>query len=169
MWENKMWVTQLGVFEDKTTTAKSILELVPEVLSDDTSSPISKLVASEQLIRVVKKTFIPALDKVLGSNGKVSTRNQVPELKEMLCLAYFDIVQDRKVAKAKTETVMVKKDVDEASSWSSSDEDMSEDGPTAKAPKHQDKDQDVMAKMQDAKDSFLPHELYLYFEYRYNS
>ena len=75
-----MWVTQLGVFEDKTTPAKSILERVPEVLSGATSSPISTVV--EQIIRAVKNSLIPAFDKLLDRNGSVPTGRQVPELGE---------------------------------------------------------------------------------------
>ena len=60
---------------------------------------------------------------------------------------------------------MSKKDTVEDSSWSASDEDMVEDGSVDKVPKSQDKDQDVMVKRQSPKDSFHPHELYLYFEF----
>ena len=56
---------KFGVLEDKTTPEKSILE------SYATSSPISTMV--EQLIPLVRNTFIPELDKLLDINGNIPT------------------------------------------------------------------------------------------------
>jgi len=106
MWDNQEWVTQLGVFEDRNTPQKSMLERAPEVLSDAGSCPISTMV--EQLIRLVRNTFFPELDKLLDSNGNIPTGKQAPQLKELLRLAYYDIVQAKK-AKIKTQTLKTPK------------------------------------------------------------
>ena len=69
MWDNQEWVTKLGVFADRTTPQKSMLERAPEVLSDVGSSPISTMV--EQVIHLVRNSFIPELDKFLDSNDNI--------------------------------------------------------------------------------------------------
>ena len=63
------WVNQFGVTEDKTTAEQSILERCGPVMSDTTTSPIHSIV--EKVIKVVKSTFNPQLDKLLDNQGKI--------------------------------------------------------------------------------------------------
>ncbi len=58
MWDNGEWVNQLGVFKDRTTPQKSMLERVPEVLSNTDSSP-----SRRWLIPLLDTLFQPKLPK----------------------------------------------------------------------------------------------------------
>ena len=48
-------------------------------MTDSTSSPIHSIV--EQVIKIVKNIFTPELDKLLDSQGKIRTGQQVPDVK----------------------------------------------------------------------------------------
>ena len=156
------WVNQFGVVEDKTTPEKSILECCAPVMTDTASCPIHCIV--DQVLKIVRNIFTPQLDKLLDSQGKIRTGQQGPDVKELLRMVYFDIVQAKKAATAAKRAAKTKGAATKASSSSSSGDDEDTENPPGKQGQDQSPDEDEEAvKLQAAKDRCHPDELYLYF------
>ena len=124
------WVNQFGEVEDKTTPEKSILDRCVPVMTDTRTSPIHLIV--EQVLKVVRSTFNPQLDKLLDSQGKIRSGQQGPDVKEQFRLLYYEILQAQKAASLAKKAAKTKGDASKAKdSSSSSGEDDDIDSPPA--------------------------------------
>jgi hypothetical protein len=91
MCDSKQWVDQLGVVEDKTTTAKSIQDRCCVIKTDTDRTPISTVV--EKIMRLTRNVFLPKLRKLLDSNGHIRSGQQREDVREAIRLFYFAYVK----------------------------------------------------------------------------
>ncbi len=83
-------------------------------------------------MKIVKNIFTPQLDKLLDSQGKIRTGQQVPDVKELLLMVYFEVVRAEREASAANRAAKTKGASCKVCSSSSSIDDEETESPPSK-------------------------------------